>query len=513
LSINRLYIKELISFDEVELEFGKGLIVVTGPSGAGKSLLMQSILSSFGYGGNEAKISEVTLNRPKNMHSEAYELDNELVIKSLKKDRSRLYLNSQNISKKTLYSLFSSSVKYLSVRDKSGFESATLIDIIDRSLLSNSRSFEKLLKEYQDRYRDYKRKLGELNSIKEDEKRLSELIEYTTYEIEKIKSIDPKIDEDRDLIAIKQKLSKIDKINDALSQANSIFMYEESIYEVFRLLDKDIGYFNDAMSQLHIDFEESYLLAEELADVDVEEVLDRLEKLSWLKSRYGSLLDAIEYCKSKERELIGYQNIEQDKSKLESFLSLEYSELKILAQKISRHRQKEAIKIEKELSAYLLELKLPDVKFLFEELSLEEFGIDSVDMSIGSSTTSTLSGGEFNRLRLALLVVSMDSSHSNDGIIILDEIDANVSGDESIAIANMISKLSKSYQLFAISHQAHLSAKADQHILVNKSSGVSYAKVLDEDERIAEISRIIGGEELDREAVAFAQKLRDSIER
>jgi len=509
LSINRLYVKELISFDEVELEFDRGLIVLTGPSGAGKSLLMQSILSSFGYGGNEAKISEITLNRPKDIYSEAYELDDELVIKSLKKDRSRFYLNSQNISKKALNSLFSSTIKYLSVRDKSGFESATLIHIIDSSLSSDNRSFKKLLKEYQKRYKNYKIKLSELNKIREDEKKLSELIEYTTYEIEKIKSIDPKIDEDKNLIEVKQQLSKIDKINDALSQADNIFTFEESVHDVFRLLNKDISYFNDTMSQLRIDFEESYSLAEELADVDVEEVLDRLEKISGLKNRYGSISEAIEYRESKERELEGYQNIEQDKSILESFISLEYSELNILAKKISSHRQKEAIKIEKKLSSYLSELKLPNVKFLFEELSLEEFGIDSVDMGIGSSTTSTLSGGEFNRLRLALLVVSMDSDHSSDGIIILDEIDANVSGDESIAIANMISKLSKSYQLFAISHQAHLSAKADQHILISKDSGVSYAKILNEDERIGEISRIIGGENSDREAIAFAQKLRD----
>ncbi len=82
-----------------------------------------------------------------------------------------------------------------------------------------------------------------------------------------------------------------------------------------------------------------------------------------------------------------------------------------------------------------------------------------------------------------------------------------MSGDESIAIASMISKLSTAYQVFAISHQAHLSAKANQHILISKEGDSSKARILDKQERIAEITRIIGGKNPDQEAIAFAQKL------
>jgi len=509
LSISRLYIKELLTFKESELEFDSGLIVLTGPSGAGKSLLMQSILASFGYGGCDAKISEITLKRPKKLTTPMYDLDDELIIRSLKKDRVRLYINGQNISKKSLKELFAPTIKYLSVRDKGGFESSTLIKLIDNSLKSHNATFKKLLKEYKKRYKNYLIKAGELKKIKEDERKLSELIEFTTYEIEKIKSIAPKEGEDRELMAIKQQLSKIDKINDALVRANEIFAIEESVLEVFRLLDKNDNYFSDTMNQLRVDFDETQSLAEELADIDVEEILDRLEKISSLKNRYGSISEALEYLKLKESELAGYQNIEQDKSMLESFISIEYSELMVLAKKISQTRMREATKLEKQLSIYLSDLKLDGVQFKFDEIPLSEDGIDSVDMLLGNSTTATLSGGEFNRIRLALLVVGMESTNDDDGVIILDEIDANVSGDESIAIADMITKLSSVYQIFAISHQAHLSAKADQHILINKIDGTSYAKVLDEDERIVEISRIIAGENSDKEAVAFAKKLRN----
>jgi len=92
--------------------------------------------------------------------------------------------------------------------------------------------------------------------------------------------------------------------------------------------------------------------------------------------------------------------------------------------------------------------------------------------------------------------------------LILDEIDANVSGDESIAIAQMIKKLSSVYQIFAISHQPHLSAVANQHIVVTKDGSKSEVVVLGESGRIDEISRIIAGENPTKEAIDFAKKLR-----
>jgi len=104
-------------------------------------------------------------------------------------------------------------------------------------------------------------------------------------------------------------------------------------------------------------------------------------------------------------------------------------------------------------------------------------------------------------------ILSSPFSTNSKGVIILDEIDANVSGDESISIANMISKLSKSFQIFAISHQPHLSSKAEQHILVTKDSKASYAKVLNGEERVNEIARIVGGENFNKEALEFAKGL------
>jgi DNA repair protein RecN (Recombination protein N) len=208
------------------------------------------------------------------------------------------------------------------------------------------------------------------------------------------------------------------------------------------------------------------------------------------------------------RELEGYGHIEQDKSMLEQFLQIEFNELSIIASRISQSRKQEAKVLEEKLEGYLASLKLPPLVFTFETAALGEEGIDDVSVEMDGATVDTLSGGEFNRVRLALMAVSMPEKSTSNGVLILDEIDANVSGDESIAIAEMISKLSHGYQVFAISHQPHLAAKAQQHIVVKKENGISTVKILNEEGRIGEIARIMSGENPTKQALAFAEKLR-----
>jgi DNA repair protein RecN (Recombination protein N) len=504
--INRVFLKNLISFKEVEVELERGLVVLSGPSGAGKSLFMNSILATFGYGTAEASLCEVLVNRPQNMQSEVFELEEEITLKTIKKEKVRYSIDGQNISKKALNQMFSPFVQFLSVRDKGGFESSALLKLIDSELLAKDKSFKKLLKEYQRRYENYKLKLAELEKIKADEAKLLELIEFAEFEIEKIESVNPIVGEDEELLKVKQQLSRIDKVNDALESANGIFGFEESVLEVYRLLEKEDSGFTEMMNQLRADFEEIASLSDDLAEVDIEAVLDRLEKISALKKRYGSIEEALAYAEVKREELAGYKNIEQDKSMLLSFLEMELSELTILAKKISSARKAKALALQKPLKHYLAELKLPELQFIFSAKELDSTGADTVGVEMNGSTANKLSGGEFNRVRLALMVVSL-SGVKEGGVLILDEIDANVSGDESIAIANMIAKLSEVYQIFAISHQAHLASKAKQHLLVSKSNNISSVTILGKEGRVSEIARIIGGEKPNAEAISFAKKL------
>jgi len=259
----------------------------------------------------------VNLKKPTTLKSDAYLLEDDLCIKTLKKEKLRYFLDGQSISKKVLAQMFSPYVKHLSVRDQTGMDNRALLEMIDRSLASRNKTFKKLLKEYRKRYAGYREKLLQLQKIYEDEKALAEKMEFAQFEIDKISAIDPKPGEEEELLKVKQQLSRIDKIRDALATASEIFNYESSVEEVYRLLDKDITTFSEAMNQLRSDFEESEVLADELEEIDVEEVLDRLGDLSSLKNRYGSIEEALAYRDEKIKELAGYKNIEQDKSMLE----------------------------------------------------------------------------------------------------------------------------------------------------------------------------------------------------
>jgi DNA repair protein RecN (Recombination protein N) len=505
--INRIYIKELLSFKEVDLEISPGLIVITGPSGAGKSVLINAVLANFGLQNAEAKICEIELNKPKDFKLENYEIDDDfLFIKSIKKDRVRYLLNSQNISKKALKEAFKNYVLYLSVRDKGEFDSNSLLEMLDNYLINTDKNYFNLLNDYNLDYKKLKQKEQELNDILQKIKQSDQRVEFLKFEIQKIKNLNPKVGEYEELLKIKKQLSKLDKINELATKVNEIFSYEDAVIELFNMLDKDSSYFSDTMNNLRSELEDINTLASELDEINIEEVLDRLEELASLIKRFGSIKEALRYLKECEEELNSFEVIQEDLTSLKNEINTLKEKLLNSANEISKKRKSASSEIEKKISNYLKELKLPGVKFIFSKQELAKNGVDLVELTIKDTKTSNLSGGEFNRLRLALLSATTGNA-KKDNIIILDEIDANVSGDESIAIANMIKNLSKSYQVFAISHQPHLSAKANTHILVTKTNDTSSAKILDKEQRVKEIARIVGGENLNKESIEFAKKL------
>jgi DNA repair protein RecN (Recombination protein N) len=506
--IRRLYIRDMVGFEEIDLSFSPGLVVFTGPSGAGKSLTMQAMLANFGYGTSEARLCELEMDSVESMKRDDFVLDDIVTLKAIRKERARYYLDGQNIPNRRLKDIFSSHVKYLGVRDRGGLSGRELLAILDDYASTSDPSYGELLSRYRERFGRYSALLSELSRLREDEKRVDELIEFTRFEIEKISSLEPVEGEYEELISVKQKLSRIDKINELVERVSIIFDYEEDVGEILSILGKDSDYFSDAMNQLRSDMDEAGELAEELAEMDIERILDRLEKLDSLIKRYGSISEALKYMEEKREELEGYEGISGKRTEMESRLLSEERELEEMAMSISKKREEVSESLSEVMGGYLRKLGLPEARFVFGRVPLSIDGVDSVNIVMGGSGVETLSGGEFNRLRLALMSASIGSGESVEGVVFLDEIDANVSGDESIAIADMVTELSRRYQVFAISHQPHLSARANQHLLVRRDNGTSRCESLDEEGRIVEIARIIGGDTPDEEAMAFARKLR-----
>ncbi|HKM19316.1 MAG TPA: hypothetical protein VJY14_04555, partial [Aliarcobacter sp.] len=217
--------------------------------------------------------------------------------------------------------------------------------------------------------------------------------------------------------------------------------------------------------------------------------------------------ECIEYKEQKQKELENYNNISYEKEDLEKTYNLLNKLILNLADKISTYRKKSVESLEKSVNYYLDFLYLNSAKITIASKKLDSSGIDFVEFKLNGVAISTISSGEYNRLRLALLSSISEFDIADNGVLFLDEIDANLSGKESDAISKVLIKLSKNYQIFAISHQIQLASQANQHFLVEKIDGNSVVTILDSTQRAKELARMISGENVTNEALDFVKNL------
>lgn len=506
--ITRIYLKDCLSFEEVDLEFKKGLNIFTGPSGAGKSILMQAILSLFALTEVKANIGEVLLNDSK-ISDESYDLsyDDDIIIKSIKKDKVRYFLNNQSVSKKNLNDFSLKLIKHLNLKDTSEFDSFKLLDFLDKLTLQKKKEFKKIKEDFNTSYKKLVYVKKELQKILDDESKLEDLKEFARFEIDKIEQINPSIDEYEELNLVKKRLAKKEKIELAIKKASGIMEFNQNVTAALELMEVDSSFFDETMNELNNIFEKFNDSLHELDDINIENVLDRIEKLSALQKRFGSIEECLKYKEQKKEELASYENIFFQKEKLEKEFNDLNTNLILLAKEISQYRKESSLILEKKINEYLKFLYLSNAKIIINEKSLDFSGFDEVSFELNGVSLETISSGEYNRLRLALLTSMSEFDIVDNGILFLDEIDANLSGKESDAISKVLKKLSNSYQIFAISHQPQLTSSADQHFLVDKVSGKSFVKELNNNEKVNEIARMISGEKVTPEALDFAKNL------
>ncbi len=505
--IERFYAKSLVGFDRIDLDLVPGLIAITGPSGAGKSVFMGSLLALFGLDDVQAELSEAVLRRSDMLELGSYEADeDDITVRAVKREKVRYFLNDLTISKKRLKEMMRPVVGHIAQRSDKELSPKLMLDIVDAMAAFNDPGFTERKRAFEELYENYRRKSRKLEEMRQDEKRVKELIEFAEFEIAKIDEIAPKPGEDEELMRIKRKLSRKEKIGEAISRASRIFEAESDVHEALGLIESDTVLFDEAMNTLRNEFERAEEMLEELEEIDVESVLDRIEELASLKRRYGSIEEALAYRDEKIGELEYYRNLDHELGGLESEVEALSLAVTKEAENLSFARKEASKKVERLVNGYLEQLRMPPLRMELVRKPLDVSGIDSVSIDLQGSGIETISGGEFNRISLALLLCRSELAGA-EGILLVDEIDANVSGDESIAIARLLKALAKNYQVIAISHQPHLSAAATQHLLVRKEDGESVVRVLDPEERVEEISRMIAGESGMAEATKLAKKI------
>ena len=507
--IERFYMKNCLTFKEVELELKSGLIVFSGPSGSGKSVLMRSILGSVGFDDALAEVSESSVSWQIDEENTGFENEEPNIFKQVKREKVRYFINAQSISKKALHSISRNYLRLLSLKDYSDFEQTNMLSILDQQVSKSDANYSETLEIYQNDFHLYQNKKHELDQLIEQERRIDEHKEFAAFELAKIDAINPQANEYETLLEIKRTLSQKEKSEERIAQAESFFEREHLVSDALNALDVDSGFFDDAMNELRATFEQARSNFLDLEGEDIESVLDRLEELSDLKHRYGSIEEALAYREEKAKEVEKYENFAFEKERLSKEVDALFKEVLSLADHISQKRSETLFDLNKAINAYLKLLYLSGAEMSLSHGDFMASGQDRVEFNLKGAALEKVSAGEFNRLRLALLALQSESMQGQGGVLMLDEIDANLSGEESMSVAKVLRQLSKHFQIFVISHQPQLTSMGEQHFIVEKDD-VSTVRELTQEERVEEIARMISGDTVSKEAKNFAKELLES---
>lgn len=499
--LERLYIKNSITFSEVCITPSKHFNIFSGVSGSGKSVLMESILSVFGLKDSNANVIEATFEDAP--LPQDFEPDSCVSIKIIKKDKTKYFLNGESFSKKRAKEMFSECVKYITTHSVNELQAQNLLSILDG--LIDDKDYKDLLNSFENDFNDLLAKQNELESLIKEEENIAQLRELALYEISQIEHINPKIGEYEELLEIKKSLSKKEKILEKIASIKPHIDSFSGIIAFLESLDKNKEIYSEILNEIeHIIMDEGERL-ENISEDSIEEILNRLENLSNFVHKYGSIEATLATLSRKKQDLERYNNLSFNKNAIQKELEKLSDSTRKKADKISKIRTSAISDFNIKLTQYCDKLKLnkPKVSLVRKEMSVS--GIDKVEILLKDSSIATLSSGEFNRLKLAIMCVEVDSN-DNCGVLILDEIDANLSGSESEGVAEILSILSKKYQIFAISHQSHMPSFANNHYLISKAENTSLVTLLDKQGRIQEIARMISGANITDKALNFAKE-------
>jgi DNA repair protein RecN (Recombination protein N) len=479
--IKEFYLENNLSFKRVKLDFKNGLVLFTGGSGAGKSVLLNAMLSTIAQKTLYSESSELVLEKKSFIQT--------------KKGRVKFLVDGKTTTKKNVSQIGKSFITHLNPREIREFESEFLLQILDNIILKRDENFSDLQKSYREIYLSFLEIKHQITTLENEKNEINIEIENNKSRLKLVKSLNPEIGEDKKLQTLKKRVSKKEKISEYISEVQPLLGSSKDFFEIFDLmgLEKEAEEVRDFFYGLEERLDEIEDNLSDLADVNIESLLDRIEKLSELRSEFGSIENAISVKERDDESRKRVVEIKKSQKNLEKIYKSRLSELETLSDEISKKRTQFLENFSESLNYYLELLSLGNSKTDLIKKSFSENGIDFIVINVGNTDLEKLSYGEQNRVRLAILAVKAKFG-SEKSVLFLDEVDANLSGEEATKVAKVLRDLSKKHQVFAISHQAQLSSQADQHFFVWKENGESFVRELHKlEERASEIARMVGG--------------------
>ncbi|WP_104748416.1 DNA recombination protein RecN [Helicobacter cetorum] len=510
--IKRLKVCQNTVFEKLDLELKDGLSAISGASGVGKSVLITSLLGAFGLKESNALNIEVEFIAPF-LDTEEYgifrEDNNEpLVISVIKKEKTRYFLNQTSLSKNTLKELLKGLIKRLSNDrfSQNELNENLMLSLLDGYIMHKNQAFSPLLNELENKFISLEKLEKEMHLLEDKKRFVKDLEERLSFEKMKLERLDLKEDEYERLLEQKKLLSSKEKMSDKITLALQVLDNTHKITHALESIGQDAEFLESALMEASALLEKEQAKLEECEHLDIEKVLERLSIVSGIIKDYGSITQAKERLDDVKNELHSLKEIDSNCKTYHKEIENLKTECLKLCEEVGAFRKESLSHFNALLSTKAKELLLKSPSLSLEEAPMSEKGTQKLILNLQNSKLETISSGEYSRLRLAFMLLEMEFLKDFKGVLVLDEMDSNLSGEESLAVSKALETLSSHSQILAISHQVHIPAVAKNHILVFKENQKSVAKTLNNEERILEIARMIGGSENIESAISFAKE-------
>ena len=547
-----LHVKNLALIDEIEVEFGRGLNILTGETGAGKSIILGSVNLALGgrytkdilrqgtrYGLVELTFSvesERQIRRLKEL--DVYPEDGFVTLqRRLMEGRSVSKINGETVQMATL-----KAVSAILIDIHGQHEHQSLLYKKNHLAIVDAFAGEETKKQKEkvaETWQQYKGKIRELSEAGTNGSERAKELAFLKFEVDEIVRAELKEHEDEELEACYRRMCNGKKIAQSVAEC---YQYtgedgesaSEKLGRALRTLSEVVDA-DEQLSQLYTQLADvdnllndfNHELAEyqkncEFSDEEFYETEKRLNEINHLKTKYGNSYEEImAYCK-KQEERIGilenYDTYMQELEKSCEQLSQKYLEL---AGKLSALRQKKAKMLEKKIQKGLEDLNFEQVQFEIHFAEKKEYakdGIDDVEFRISLNQgqpvkplTEVASGGELSRIMLAIKAVMADKDEIET--LIFDEIDVGISGRTAQKVSEKMALIGKEHQVICITHLAQIAAMADRHFLIEKKTEDAVTRTqiypLNEENSVEELARILGGARITDTVMQSAREMKN----
>ena len=543
-------IKNFAIIEEISLNFEKGMTVLTGETGAGKSIIIDAMNMMLGsrattdvirHGAPKAEI-EGLFTVESNRHltalfeEQGLEWTDELIIRReiLQNGRSVSRINGQMVNLSVLKAVGQHLVDIHGQHDQEELMRPQLhITMLDEF---GDAAFFKTKAAYRQTFEDYKRLRKQVVELQRNQQENKARIEMLEFQIAEIEAAALEVEEDVRLEQERQRLLNHKMIADTLTNAYTMLDAEEfsSLSNVRSAMNdlESIEEYDTSYKELSGQLAETFYALEDITK-RLEDVVDGLEfdgnRLMQVESRLdlihsitrkygGQVKDVLEYLAQITKEYSLLTGSDLSSEELEKELKHLEKNLVSLAQDLSDQRHALAQALENEIQQELADLYMDKARFQvrFSKAKFNREGNEAVEFYISTNPgedfkplVKVASGGELSRLMLA--IKSAFSRKEGKTSIVFDEVDTGVSGRVAQAIAAKIHKIGQNGQVLAISHLPQVIAAADYQFYIEKISDehstVSTVRLLNREERIEEIAKMLAGEDLTEAARQQAEQL------